>query len=71
MEIEIIEAMDVPSADPARLGQLDTWVTYRVAGARVYSLTVAKEEATEAEIESRIRAAEAERAKLIGKKFEL
>ena len=71
MEIEIIEAIDVPSAALDRLGQLDKWITYRVAGTRVYSLTMPKEEATEEAIEQAIREAEADRAKLIGKKFEV
>ena len=69
MEIEIIEAIDVPTADPARLGKLDTWITYKVEGARVYSLAIPKEFATEEKIMQSIREAEEGRAKLIGRKF--
>jgi len=69
MEIEIIEALDVPSAAMGRLGKLDKWVTYRVDGTRVYSITVPQEEATEEAIMRSIQEAEQVRGKLIGKKF--
>lgn len=68
-EIEIIEAVEVISADPSRMGKKDTWVTYKYADGRTYMLIMPAELATESEIEKRIRTQEAARQKLIGKKF--
>ena len=68
-DIEVTEAVEMFSADPARVGKKDTWVTYVVNGARTYSIIIPSEEATEARIEEEIGKAESERAKLIGKKF--
>ena len=70
-EIKITEAVEIPSPDPARLGKKDTWVTYTVDGVRSYSIIIPYELATEERIEQEIRKAELERAKLIGKTFEV
>lgn len=71
MEIEIIEAVDIFSTDPARVGQKDTMVTYTVDKRRTYMVILPAEEADEARIEAAIRQAEEARGKLIGKKFEV
>jgi len=68
-EVEIIEAVDVFSADPARTGKKDTWITYKTADGRAYMITLPAESATEQEIQKRIREAEAKRTAIIGKKF--
>lgn len=68
-EVEIIEAVEIPSMEPGRVGKKDTWITYTVDQVKTYQLIIPSEEAKEAEIEKRIREAEKERAKLIGRKF--
>lgn len=71
MEIEIIEAVEMFSADPARMGKKDALVTYTVDKARTYMITLPAEEATEERIEQEIRKAEEARGRIIGKKFEV
>ena len=71
MEIEIIEAVDIFSTDPARIGKKDSLVTYTVNKVRTYMIVIPSEEATEARIEEEIRSAEEARGKIIGKKFEV
>jgi len=70
-EIVIVDAVEVYSADRARLGKKDTWITYTVDGARTYMITLPAEIATEAVITAEIKKREAERAKLVGKKITL
>lgn len=69
MEIQIMDAVQVYSGEPARLGKKDTWVTYVVDGKRSYILTLPSEDATEAKIMDAIKKAETDRAKVVGKKF--
>jgi len=68
-EIEITEAVEIFSADPARVGKKDTLITYTVDKTRTYMIVLPAEEATEAKIVEEIKKVERERAKLIGKKF--
>ena len=70
-EVEIVEAVEVYSVDPKRLGKKDTLVTYKREDGRTYFVTLPSEEATEVRIVQEIKKAEAERDKLIGKKFEV
>ena len=69
MEIEIIEAVDIFSTDPARIGKKDTLVTYTVNKTRTYMIVLPSEEATEELIMREITSKEKERAKLVGRKF--
>ena len=71
MKISIIEAVEIFSGDPTRMGKKDTWVTYTVDEARTYQLVMPAEDATEEEIERRIRKAEEDRARIVGKEFEI
>lgn len=71
MQIKIIEAVDLFSADPERLGKKDRMITYTVDGARRYMIVIPAEEATEERIMEEIRTAEESRARLIGKEFEV
>lgn len=71
MEIEIIEAVDIFSADPGRIGKRDRLVTYTVDKRRTYMITLPAEEATEDRIIEEVRKVEEARGKLIGKKFEV
>lgn len=71
MEIEIIEAVQIFSPEPARVGKKDTLVTYTVDKRRTYMITLPSEEATEDRITEAIRKTETDRGKLIGKKFEV
>jgi hypothetical protein len=68
-EIEITEVVEVYSADRARLGKKDVWITYTVDKVRPYMITLPAETATETTILAEIKKREAERAKLVGKKF--
>ena len=70
-EIEIIEAVDMFSPEPARVGKKDTLVTYTVDKTRTYMITLPSEEATEDAILTKIKEAEEARGKIIGKKFEV
>lgn len=70
-DIEIIEAVDIFSAEPARVGKKDSLITYTVNKVRTYMITVPSEEATEERILEEIRKAEEARGRLIGKKFEV
>lgn len=70
-EIEIIEAVDIFSAEPARIGKKDSLVTYTVDKTRTYMITLPAEEATEERITEEIRKAEEARGRIIGKKFEV
>jgi len=70
-DIEIIEAVDIFSAEPARIGKKDSLITYTVNKVRTYMITVPSEEATEDRILEEIRKSEEARGRLIGKKFEV
>jgi hypothetical protein len=68
-EIAITESIDVLSPDPKRPGKYDRWITYTVDGSRTDLLIIPVEDATEAKILAAIKVKEADRAKLVGKKF--
>ena len=70
-KIKIIEAVDIPSAEPARLGMKDSWVTYTVDGVRTYAVTLHAEDATPERIQEEIRKAETARAQIVGQEFEV
>lgn len=77
-EVEITDALEVISADPARRGRRDLMVSYTVDGARFYLLTIpiehvltADEKIDPPKVMAKIKEAEAERGKLIGQKFKL
>lgn len=67
-EVEITEAVEVFANEPSRAGKKDLWVTYKYPDGRLYMLTMPAENVTEAEIERRIKLAEAARQKMIGRK---
>lgn len=70
-EVKIIEAVEIYSPDPARVGKKDTLVTYTVDKLHTYLITIPAEDATEDRIMEAIRKAEQARGKLIGKTFEV
>ena len=71
MEIKIIDAVELPSPEPTRIGKKDTMITYTVDKVRTYLIMLPAEEATETRIMEAIRKVERERVKLIGKEFEV
>ena len=71
MEIKIIEAVEIFSAEPARVGKKDTLITYTVDKIRTYMIVIPSEEATEERIVETIRKAEESRGRIIGKTFEV
>jgi len=77
-EIEITDAMQIYTADPARRGMHDLMVTYSVDKARIYMLAIPIEEVTTPDgkidhpkVFEKIKEAERERAKLVGQKFKI
>ncbi len=75
-EVEIVNAFEVPSADPNRRGKNDLRVDYSVDGRNFYSLGMPLEDVLDKErkllpekILARIRAAQIERMKIVGQKL--
>ena len=71
MKIKVIEAVEIYSATPERLGKKDALITYSVDEVGIYMVTLPAEEATEDKIKEAITKAETARQKLIGKEFEV
>jgi hypothetical protein len=68
-EIEILDVVEIFSPQPGRIGKKDVMVTYTVGGVRRYVVTLPAEDASEAKIVEHIKKVEAERQKVVGKKF--
>lgn len=71
MEIQIVEAVDIFSPTPDRIGKKDTLVTYTVDKRRTYLISLPAEDATEERIIAKIREAETARGRIVGKTFEV
>jgi hypothetical protein len=69
MEVKIRKVTMMPTSDPARRGEVNTWVIYEVDGKRTETITIPKDKPTEAEILAAITAAEKARTTITGKTF--
>lgn len=70
-EIKILEVRKILSADPARIGKMDTIVVYNVDGTRVHFVMVPKDTPTEADILEAIKKEEKARSAIVGKSFKV
>jgi hypothetical protein len=71
MEVKIRKVTSMPSSDPARRGDVNTWIIYEVDGKRTETLTLPKDKPTEQEILAAIKAAEKNRTAITGKTFKI
>jgi len=73
--VKILDKREIPSADPSRVGKMDSMITYQIDTFRTYLITVPAEELTpEAEdqvIKAAIRADMAERERWAGKELQI
>ena len=70
-KVKIIHMTDMPSGDPARIGQLDRYITYQLDALRTFILVVPKETYREADLPRLIKADLEEKEKLVGKEIEM
>jgi len=68
---KIIDIRDIPSADPGRVGKMDSMIVYQLDAFRTYTTIMPKEDLTEDRIRERIKAEEGERAEWKAKTFEI
>ena len=70
-KIRIIDELDISSMTPGRFGKKDVMVRYVVDEQRTYDITLPQETFTSELAMKAIKEREVERAKLIGKTFEI
>jgi hypothetical protein len=68
-EVIILERTKVLTADRARLGKYDLWITYQVDKARQDLVIIPEEGWTMEKIQAAIKKHEADRASTVGKSF--
>jgi hypothetical protein len=71
MEVKIRKVTAMPSSDPARRGEVNTWIIYEVDGKRTETITIPKDKPTETDILNAIKAAEKSRTVITGKTFKI
>jgi len=71
LKFKIIDKREVPTMDPARLGEMDVVVSYLVEPDVTMVVTIPKKEVSEATLRERVKAAIEEREKWIGKEIEI
>jgi len=71
MKIKILDTRDFPSTDPARIGRMDTVVTYQIDAFRTYIVTIPKEQFNETKLKEVISKDLEEKQKWQGKEIEL
>ena len=70
-KVRIIHTTDMPSGDPARVGQLDRYITYQLDAMRTYILVVPKETYRAEDLPRLIKEDLEEKEQLVGQEVEL
>lgn len=63
----ILSVIDIPSAEPARIGKTDVAVTYQIDPTHIFQVRVPKEHSSPAEIDAAIKADYARIKPLLGR----
>jgi len=67
--VKVIRRLEVPSAQPTRLGKIDYWISYEVDGAGPFILVMPKEEFSEARFLEKVREEIRATTAFVGKEF--
>lgn len=70
-KIKILDMREIPSGDPKRIGKMDRVISYQVDGITTDIIVLPAETFTEEILKTQIKLKSAEKAKWVGKEFEV